>query len=265
MSIRLLSLSVILLGASLSLAAPITTVMSTDNFPVPSYLRLALMLGNPPATDTPLWVSDPIPVSGDAIVVQDLNASGNGSMRIIKANLDIGDINSVLVDVGALGTARLSVQDLTIQLNNINAPVTAGNYTIFPRDTANNGAYYKIDQGIIDLFNTTGLLASLAPGGYYTDISTQPILISLFYLNNQINGSTDTGAGGMLGRPELNIGNPTFDLDTKVGEPYVTVRLIPELHFAPVPEVSSVMMMSIGIIGVAGWRVAKRRFFMRQQ
>lgn len=262
MLIRSLSLAAILLGVSLSQAAPITTYMTTDAFPAPSTIRLALMLGNPPASDTPLWVSDPIAVHGTATVVQNLNASGTGSMRIIQASLDIGDINSVLVDVGALGTARLSVQDLTIQLNNINAPVTAGNYTILPRDTANNGAYYSIDQGIVDLSNTTGLLASLAPSGYYSDISTQPIRISLFYLNNQIMGTTDTGAGGFLSRAELNIGNPTFNLDTKVGEPYVTVRLIPELHFAPVPEVSSVVMMSIGIVGVAGWRIAKRRFSM---
>lgn len=258
MLFRSLSLAAILLGVSLGHAAPITTYMTTDAFPAPSTLRLALFLGNPPASDTPLWVSDPIPVHGTATVVHSTFLV-YPSLVIREMRLDVDDISSVLVDLGALGTARLSIQNVEIELYNVSTLVSGGSFVLYPRDYSNVNAYYHIGQGIVDLSNTTGIVASLAPNGYHLDIATDPVSISLYFLNNQIHGTTDTGPGGFLSRPELNLGNPTFDLDTKVGEPYLTVRFIPELHFAPVPEAGSVMMLSVGVVGMAAWGLARRR------
>ncbi|MBX9653073.1 hypothetical protein K2Y11_05570 [bacterium] len=259
MLLRSLSFAAILLGVSLGHAAPITTYMTTDAFPAPSTLRLALMLGNPPATDTPLWVSDPIPVHGTATVVHNTLSSTVGTLDIPEMLLDVDDISSVAVDLGPLGTALVSIQNVVIELQNIFAYTIGGDFSIYPRSTGNVNSYYHIGQGIVDLSNTTGIVASLAPNGYHLDIATHPVTISLYFLNNRIDGTTDTGPGGFIDRPELNVGDPTFTLDTEVGKPYLTVRFIPELHFAPVPEAGSVMMLSVGVVGMAAWGLARRR------
>ncbi|MBX7166105.1 MAG: PEP-CTERM sorting domain-containing protein [Pirellulales bacterium] len=217
-------------------------VFTTEAHPQASSITLDIYLGNPTTDGVLLASAGPFPVHGTAKVVGSVDGSGDGTVALAEGIAHVDDVNNALLDLGVLGSLRIDVSNTTMFLNSRAVDVLGNQYDI----TQN---YYTAGllSGSFNVHSPTGAVAALLPG-------TFPVVLDVpsFYLGGPddfdgatFDGTFDEGAGLLAPGAEFNLnvdraGLPLIYLPG-LGDLYAVPRS--DLHFAAVPEPSSLVLM----------------------
>lgn len=260
---RALSMLLLLFAGPLGRAEVFT--MYSDLHPYPSHLTIQFYLGttqDPLAV--PLGALGPLPVTASFLADVQLNSNGDGTFEILSSSIVLASDSGTL-DLGTLGT-------LDYVLNGLGFYFASG-----PRAVLDNlFAFYFddvstliINQGVIEAFNPTGVLATLDPNFYVIgDYGANPLTADPdFNVFLPFLGLVDAGAGQASPAAEIQFGVPSFatQLIALTGGLFVYGQLVGSINVAAVPEPPGWLLAASGAaLATAALRRAQRRVASRR-
>lgn len=252
---------IVFLSATLANAEIIT--VSTANHPLPSQCVIEVYLGNiEPLGGILIYTSEPLALSGTAILDVQLDALNSGSVQIVDSHIDIEDISPRTVDLLGLGTVDVSTTGLVLRVTSGLIAVAETAFTITNLTTGS----LDVIAGQGTASNPTGVVADFIPGGETIDFSIDPLIGPFSLFLNDASGTVDDDASLFASGPEFNLGNPIFVVDDPLFEPLVYLRFVAKAHLSAIPELSSmffiVVVSSVGLAAIAlrrrnGFRASK--------
>jgi hypothetical protein len=224
--------------------------LTTAEHNLPSNLTLELYLGS---TDPGALLASLGPVSVSGSATANINLVGdNGTLQVNSSTLNLSNFGPQTVAIGALGTFDVSLLNVGLNLAGGPVPVVANAFQI------NSGTLgsLNINQGSVVLGNPTGTLAFLLPGGTSLNFGTSPISIPFSSLGTGvINGTTDDDGGLSDDGAEVNLQLNNFVEATNLAGIPIYARLLGSVSVGstPIPEVGTMLMMSLACVGLAGF------------
>lgn len=220
--------------------------MSTEFHPISSQTKLQVYLGPSPPVGMLAFETEELATTGTAVFDDDLSDT---YVRLNHVEMHLANLAPTRVTVLSLGTFLFQMSDIEIRMDNVLAIRNGNTFEIATGSLQSPFATVGIYGGNIRVSDATGVLAGLIPGVFTIDYSQNPKIFYAYTLRNLIEGTFDDGAGGFSPNPELNVGNPTFPVDADI-DTWGTLRVIPELHFAVVPETSSIALAACGLVSM---------------
>lgn len=230
--------------------------MSTEFHPVSSQTKLQVYLGPSPPVGMLAFETVDLATTGTAVFDDDLSDT---YVRLNQVEMHLENLAPTRVTVLSLGTFLFEMTDIEIRMQDVLAIRNGNTFQIATGPLQSPFATVGIYGGNIRVSDATGVLAGLIPGVFTIDYAQTPKIFYAYTLRNLIEGTFDDGAGGFSPNAELNVGNPTFPVDADI-DTWGTLRVIPELHFAVVPETTSIVLAACGMgTLMAGflWRTAR--------
>jgi len=245
----------LILSATSSRGAVYT--MSTEFHPVSSQTKFQIYLGPAPPVGMLAFETVELATTGTAVFD---DALGGNYVRLNHVEMHLADLAPTRVTVLSLGTFLFQMSDIEIRMDDVLAVRNGNTFQIATGASQSPFATVGIYGGNIRVSDATGVLAGLIPGVFTIDYARNNEIFYAYTLRNLVEGTFDDGAGGFSPKPELNVGNPTFPVDADI-DTWGTLRVIPELHFAVVPEMTSIVMTAcgLGFLAVAALRRTARR------
>lgn len=233
---------------------------TTQAHPVPSTLTLDLYLGDPNAGGVQLASVGPYIVSGGIDAVGSVDAGGNGTLAITESRVDVPDVSNQLIDLGALGSLQFDASNVALHFANQPVDVAGGAFDM------HNSNYYVVglDSASLRLHTAAGPITALADPYLPLEVALDGPYLGGWYdfEPGAFTGTFDLGPGlfSSLGEVNLRSDEVAVPLTTipGLGELFVGIRA--DLHFAPVPEPSSLALAIMGAATAVGFvRSARRR------
>lgn len=229
--------------------------LSTAEHPSASNLTLEIIV---PALSASVALG-PLAVTGTANADISLDVSDTGTMQVNSSAFNLSNFGPATLTLPSLGSIDVTTLGLGLSLTGGPVAVNANAFTI---DSSTPGAI-SINQGTVVLNNPTGLIGILLPGGTTIDFSSSPSVINFSQLGTgTIAGTTDDDSG-LLDSDGAEINLPidaTVEL-TNLSGLQVLAHLYGSIGVGSpfvVPEVSTMAMMSLASLGLAGFAGVRR-------
>ena len=231
--------------------------MTTDLHPIASTTKLEVYIGPPPPAGFFAFETIEIPTTGTVTFNDNAQVFSDPYVVLKQVILHLDDVLPTRVVLGTLGSFLFELTDIEIRMSNIYGQRFGNTFQIAPGGVQPFNAIVGIYGGTVKVSDPTGMLATWINGNFMVNYAQTPEVFYANSLTNLIEGSFDKGAGGATPYPELNIGNPTFPIDAELDK-IGTLRIIEQLHFAAVPEISSFASSLLALGAIAGTAIFRR-------